>query len=335
MEERPDALALTGVASHLVGIGGSLRESAIEGLLPVASSPQARAIASLFNTTFVVCGVILAIVCGLIGYAIWKFRARSADEAPVQIEGNTRLEIAWTVAPFLVVVFLFVLSARAMSASDPPADREPDLVVTAHQWWWDVKYKSGAITANEIHIPTGTALVVRIESADVVHDFWVPELARKIDATPGRHPTIWMQADAPGTYLGTCAEYCGAEHAWMRIVVVAQSPEEFAVWEERQLRPARAPSNDASLRGARLFADKTCVKCHAIAGNGENARVGPDLTHLADRATLGAGVIGNTPGDLARWLKDPQRIKPGSHMPGLKLDDAQVADMVAYFSELQ
>ena len=299
-------------------------------------SPQARAIADLFGDTLLVCAVIFAIVVVLVGYALLRFRDRGGNgAAPLQNEGNTRLEIAWTVGPLLVLVAIFALSVRAMSASDPPADRAPDVVIVAHQWWWEVKYKSGAVTANEIHIPTGKPLVVGIESADVVHDFWVPELARKIDAVPGRSASIWMQADMPGTYLGSCSEYCGAQHAWMRIVVVAESPQDFAAWETRTLAPAVVPTDDAAARGAQAFTAMTCVKCHAIAGNGDGARTGPDLTHLADRHSLGAGVLKNTPTDLALWLKHPQQVKEGSHMPDVQLSDAQVADFVAYFGTLR
>ncbi len=301
--------------------------------LPTAGrSPQARAIADLFGDTLIVCGVIFTIVAVMVAYAAVRFRDRGTGATPVQTEGNTRLEIAWTLGPVCVLIWIFVLTLRAMSASDPPPDHEPDLVVVAHQWWWEVRYRSGAVTANEIHIPAGRALVVAIESADVVHDFWVPELARKIDAVPGRTSTIWLQADAPGSYVGACAEYCGAQHAWMRILVVAQPPDEFAAWEKAALLPAAVPATQASARGAQLFNRMTCVKCHAIGPDGP--RAGPDLTHLADRKTLGAGVMANTPTELARWLKHPQQVKEGSHMPDLLLSDAQVDDLVAYFGSL-
>ncbi len=164
----------------------------------------------------IVCAAILALVTGLVAYSIWKFRDRGGPE-PKQVEGHKRLEIAWTAAPLAIVAGIFALTLRAMDASDPPSDREPDLTVIAHQWWWEVRYKSGAVTANEIHVPTGKPLVVAVESADVVHDFWVPELGRKIDAVPGHANRVWMQADAAGTYIGACAEYCGVQHAWMRI----------------------------------------------------------------------------------------------------------------------
>ena len=301
-----------------------------------AHSPEAQAIQALFTQTLVICGVIGLVVAGLVGYCVYRFRERPGDVMPAQIDGNTRLEVGWTILPFLIVVGLVALTVKAVSASDPPAaGRKPDLVVVGHQWWWEIKYASGAITANEIHIPVGKKLLVQIEAADVIHDFWVPQLARKIDAVPGHPVTIWMQADAPGEYQGACAEYCGAQHAWMRIVVIADSPTDFEAWERKERAPAPAPVSEAEVRGARIYADKTCVKCHAIGGLGEQSRVAPDLTHLAARRTLGAGVLTNTKENLALWLEKPQEVKPQSHMPDLKLTKGEVADLVAYFESLK
>jgi cytochrome c oxidase subunit 2 len=298
-------------------------------------SPEARAIAQLFDQTLVVCAVIGVLVAVLLLICVVRFRASVRPAEPPQVHGHKMLEFAWTLLPLAIVIGLFVLTARAMAASDPPANREPDLVVVGHQWWWEARYPSGAVTANEIHIPAGKDLLVRVESADVIHDFWVPQLGRKIDATPG-HPThVWLQAEAPGTYAGACAEYCGSEHAWMRIVVVAQAQAEFDAWERHEHAQALAPPDGAPMHGASLFVNKTCVKCHAIAGLGEQVQVAPDLTHLAERHTLGAGVIANDPANLARWLRDPQGVKPGSHMPDLNLTDDEVNDLVAYFETLR
>src|SRR5580698_1719804 len=169
-------------------------------------SPEAAAISSLFGQTLIVCAVIGFVVAALVTICAVRFRAGKRPAEPPQIHGHTWLEIGWTAVPLAIVVALVVLSGRAMAASDPPVNREPDLVVVGHQWWWEAQYASGAITANEIHIPVGKDLLVRVESADVVHDFWVPQLGRKIDATPG-HPTfVWLQADTADTYLGACAE---------------------------------------------------------------------------------------------------------------------------------
>ncbi len=305
---------------------------------PVASpfdahSPEAHAIARLFGETLVVCAVVGAIVVGLVGYCVVRFRAGPRE--PSQTHGNTRLEIIWTLIPLAIVAGLFVRTAQTMGAADPPSDREPDLVVTGHQWWWEARYATGAITANEIHVPIGRDLLVRIESADVIHDFWVPQLGRKMDAVPGHPSFVWMQADAAGTYLGACAEYCGAEHAWMRIVVVAEPQTEFDAWERHQREPAPRPATEAAIRGARDFTTKTCVMCHSVGGSGDQARVAPDLMHLAQRHSLGAGVLGNTPEELAFWLRDPQGVKPGSHMPDAQLTEAEVGDLVAYFETLR
>jgi cytochrome c oxidase subunit II len=298
-------------------------------------SPQAHAIAALFTQTLAVCAVIGLLVTVLVGLCVVRFRAAVRPGVPPQTHGHTRLEIAWTIAPLLVVIGLFVLTSGAMAESDPPANREPDLVVIGHQWWWEARYPSGVVTANEVHVPAGKDLLIRIESEDVIHDFWVPNLGRKIDAIPGHPSTIWMQADVPGRYLGACAEYCGSEHAWMRIVVVAQPQAEFDAWQKHELEAALPPSDAASIRGAADFDGKTCIRCHSVAGRGDRVRIAPDLTHLAERSTLGAGVIDNDPVNLAHWLKDPQTVKPGSHMPDLNLTDDEVSDLVAYFETLK
>lgn len=298
-------------------------------------SAEARAIADLFTQTLVICAVILVVVTGLVVYCIIKFRARAGDAEPAQTQGHTRLEIAWTLVPFLIVVGLFTLTARTMGASDPPADRPPDVTIIAHQWWWEARYASGAIAANEIHIPAGRKLLVELQSADVIHDFWVPALARKIDANPGIANHLWLGADAPGVYDGACAEYCGTQHAWMRIRVIADAPADFDAWERRQREPAPAPGEAGAARGLALYQSLTCVRCHAIAGATPPVTIGPDLTHLASRTTLAAGLLPNDEKSLAAWLADPQLLKPGSHMPNLRLTPDQVADLVAYFGTLK
>lgn len=300
-------------------------------------SPGALAISTLFGQTLLVCAVIGAVVAGLVATCALRFRAGKRPDEPPQVDGHTSLEVMWTLIPLAIVSGLFILSARAMAAADPVPDREPNVIVTGHQWWWEARYASGALTANEIHVPVGRSILVRVESTDVVHDFWVPQLGRKVDAIPGHPTSLWMQADAAGTYLGTCAEYCGTEHAWMRIVVIAESQADFDAWDRHQREPAttsNTPSQSAR-RGVAVFHERTCVNCHAINGEGATARLGPDLTHVAERSTLGAGVLVNDPANLAHWLHDPQVAKPGSHMPDLKLSDAEVGDLVAYFETLQ
>jgi cytochrome c oxidase subunit 2 len=250
------------------------------------------------------------------------------------------IEIVWTLVPLVLLIVVFVFTVKVMVATEPSraegAGAEPDLIVVGHQWWWEARYpKSGSVAANEIHCPVGTRWLVRVESADVIHDFWVPPLGPKIDAVPGHPNYVWLQADAPGTYLGTCSEYCGAEHAWMRIRVVAQAPTDFERWVDEQERLPAPPTAAEAVRGARLFEQQTCVSCHQVRGTPANAMVGPDLTHVASRTTLGAGVMTNTPQHLTAWLENPQAIKPGIRMPDLHLSQSDAQALTAYLETLK
>jgi len=304
-------------------------------LIPV--SQQARDIDFLFQLMMAISGVIFLVVAGLVLYSAFRFRRRSDDPLPSQDFGNPRLEITWTVIPLLIVTAMFFLSVWTMHAVDPPPlDRQPDIDIVAHQWWWEVHYpETGIVTANEIHIPTGKNLLFRVTSADVVHDFWVPQLARKIDAIPNRMNHAWISAERPGLYLGTCAEYCGVEHAWMRIRVYAQAPEEFAAWQQDQLAIPARPTSGQAARGYALFMKLPCSNCHRIAGTPAQADIGPDLTHLGSRQTLAAGVLENTRGNLEAWIDDPQKLKPGCNMPNLQLEPLQLIALADYLKELK
>ncbi len=208
--------------------------------------------------------------------------------------------------------------------------------MVGHQWWWEARYpESGVITANEIHIPVGKPMSVELQSADVLHEFWVPELARKMTTVPGHPNHIWLQADKPGTYLGVCSEFCGTQHAWMRFLVVAEEGSKFEAWQRDQLRPSTVPVGDAAARGLSLFKQMTCAACHAIQGTDVVARVGPDLTHFASRQQLGGGVEENSEANLHRWLANPQEVKPGVMMPNFKFSDQQITDLVAYLETLK
>jgi cytochrome c oxidase subunit II len=299
-------------------------------------SPQARAIFDLGVESSVILAVIFAIVAGVIVYALMRFRWREGEADPHQVEGNKMIEIVWTAIPCAIVVALFTLTARTMSVADPPPAPEPDLIVIGHQWWWEARYpRSGVVAANEIHIPVGRPMSVQFDSADVLHEFWVPQLARKMTAVPGHPNHIWIEADTPGTYLGVCSEFCGTEHAWMHFLVIAEAPEVFAAWQTAQLRQAVPPTAPQALKGLALFERTSCVSCHAINGTVAVARVGPDLTHFASRRQIGAGIADNTPENLRRWLADPQQVKPGAKMPNFELTDEQLGQLVAYFEYLK
>ncbi|MHB8382464.1 MAG: cytochrome c oxidase subunit II [Candidatus Binataceae bacterium] len=300
-------------------------------------SPEAASIFHLFVAILLVMFAIFALVATLMTVAIVRYRDREGAPEARQEFGNPRLEIIWTVVPALLLAVIFVFTVRTIHASDPPAaGHAPDLRVIGHQWWWEAAYlNSGVVAANEIHIPVGHPLLLDIESADVIHDFWVPELGRKIDAVPGHPNHIWISADKPGTYLGTCAEFCGNEHAWMRIVVIAQTPADFAAWQRDQLTVPPVPLAGEAAQGAQIFRDQTCVNCHAISGTSGNKSIGPDLTHLAGRGIIAAGAAANTPENLFKWLKDPNSIKPETHMPNFQLSDAQAHALVAYMETLK
>lgn len=230
---------------------------------------------------------------------------------------------------------MVTIAAVAMPASAP----QTTVQVTAAQWWWDVRYRSPDpsrifSTANEIHIPVGRPVRVELDSRDVIHSFWIPQLAGKIDVIPGQTNTLWLQADAPGRYRGQCGEYCGAQHAHMAMWVVADEPKDYAAWSERQLRPAASPSSDALQRGQAAFV-ANCGACHAVRGTGAGGILGPDLTHLMSRRTIAAGLLPNTPGNLAAWIANAQAIKPGSRMPSMAISGASLSAIVAYLQSLQ
>jgi cytochrome c oxidase subunit 2 len=307
-------------------------------VFPVFSphSGFARSIASLSDGVLLVTLAILLLVVGLVSYASRKFRAQPGDATPKPVYGNVKLEVGYTFAFIVILAVISVFSIRAMEASDPPTSERDDLQIVAHQWWWEVRYPgAGIVTANEVHIPIHQPQQIGLLSADVIHDFWVPELGRKMDVIPGSENRTWFAADAPGTYFGACAEYCGQEHAWMRIRVVAETPENFRKWQRDQLVIPPPPETGDAAQGAQDFQQLSCASCHTIRGTPANARIGPDLTHVASRQTIAAGRLENTPSNLAKWLLEPDLVKPGCKMPNLHLPRQQQNELVAYLETLQ
>jgi cytochrome c oxidase subunit 2 len=299
------------------------------------ASPQAAQLLWLWNICMWVCGSVLATVTLSILYIIVRYRRRD-DHEPRQIAGNRKLEITWTLIPLGLVGLLFILSITAARAIDRPVRREPDIVVTGHQWWWAVKYPAAdAITANEIHVPVGREMLIGIETADVIHDFWVPRLGRKVDAIPDRRNFVWIRADQAGEYDGACAEYCGAQHAWMRFRIVAENPAAYQEWLGAQAMPATTPANGDAKLGQIRFAELTCANCHNIRGINPQKQYAPDLTHLASRKMLAAERIENTPANLRDWLREPNVVKPNCYMPNLKLSGDDLTELTAYLETLK
>ncbi|MBS0332812.1 MAG: c-type cytochrome [Proteobacteria bacterium] len=291
-------------------------------------------------------GISVAVVV-IIGIALaWAIgRRRAPPSGPSVLEGVGRpgaglewiyvgLSISVVVLAGCTVWTLFVLGRVLHPATRPKLTLE----ITAHQWWWEVRYRdpvAGRVftTANEIHIPTGQPVRVILSSPDVIHSFWVPKLAGKMDVIPGLTNVTWIEAAHPGRYRGQCAEFCGLQHARMAFFVTAQTPAAFAAWREGQLAGPAAVADPAAARGLALFAAR-CASCHTVSGTPAGGLVGPDLSHLASRETLAAGAIPNDPEHLDAWIADPAAIKPGVLMPKVPLTATERSQVVAYLRSL-
>ena len=306
-------------------------------------STPAEAIYELSLLVLVICAAIFLIVGGLLTYTIIRFRRRPDDDdrEPPQVYGSNQIELAWTVIPILIVFVLILVTARTIADIQHavrPADAL-DVTIIGHQWWWEIHYPEfGIVTANELHVPVSEPARRRptfltLESADVVHSFWVPQLAGKTDVIPNRENRMWIEPKQPGVYLGNCAEYCGTQHARMLIRVIAHPPGDFAQWVAAQQQP---PVNDPQAHGGRaLFFSTSCINCHAIQGTQAHGTFGPDLTHLMSRATLASGAVPNTPENLRAWVRDPQTLKEGCLMPNMQLTDTELDHIVTYLLTLK
>ncbi|MFN8641251.1 MAG: cytochrome c oxidase subunit II [Candidatus Binatia bacterium] len=301
-------------------------------------SPPAHDIHALSLLLFGICAAIFVVVAGVLTYAIARFRRRPDDDGaePPQVYGSNQIELAWTVIPLLIVFVLFLVTTRTLIAIEnavPPADALHVRVI-GHQWWWELRYPDqGVITANELHVPVDRATFLTLESADVVHSFWVPQLNGKTDVIPNRVNRMWFQPSQPGVYLGQCAEYCGTQHARMMLRVVADAPADFDAWVAAQRQPAAVVA--AAAPGRDRFLSVACVNCHRVGGTAADGAFGPDLTHLMSRATIAAGASANTADALRAWIANPDAIKPGALMPAMQLADAEVEQIVAYLTTLK
>jgi cytochrome c oxidase subunit 2 len=307
-----------------------------------ASSPS-RSIYDLSLFVLAITGGIFLVVGGLIVYAAVKFRQRPDDDGsePPQIFGSNQIELSWTIIPVLIVVVLFLATARMIfaiqDAPKPPSALE--VTTIGHQFWWEFRYPALHITAaNELHIPVSTdadprPTYMKLTSADVIHSFWVPRLAGKIDLLPNRINELWMDPHTPGHYVGQCAQFCGVEHAKMLLNVYVDTPEQFAAWVKQEQQPGA--QNPAAVAGRHEFESQACMNCHTIAGTAAHGQFGPDLTHFASRKTLASGAADNTTANLEHWIQDPDSIKPGALMPSMHLTPDQVGEITAYLNTLQ
>jgi cytochrome c oxidase subunit 2 len=285
---------------------------------------------------FGLAGTIYGVVVALLLLGLFRRRQPEPDGERHPAEARAWIIGGGVVLPVAVLLLLFALTLDTMASLAAPAGDALTVELVGHQWWWELRYLDGQVaTANELHIPAGQPVRLSLTSVDVIHSFWAPELHGKIDLTPGRTSSFWIEASQPGVYRGFCAEYCGDQHAKMAFLVIAEPPEQFAAWLERQRQAAPAPAEPQARQGLAVFQRAGCALCHTIRDAQAATGVGPDLTHLAGRRTIVAGTLANTRDNLASWLRDPQAIKPGNKMPRPDLTDEELQALLAYLESLK
>ena len=312
-----------------------------------AMGPQSNHIVDLWRVFLFTCTAVFVAILLALAYALWR-RPRAGDATPPDLsmvnrpEVRSRRHVANAVVASTVLLLLLVaasvFSDRAlarMSLRDAV-----NIEVTGHQWWWTVRYMDGGVsdffeTANEIHVPVGKPVVVRLKADDVIHSLWVPNLAGKKDLIPGRTSIMRFQADRPGVYRGQCAEFCGYQHALMGVFVIAEPPAQFEAWQQAQRAPALQPTDPQAQRGKAVFESTACAMCHSVQGTRAQGRHAPDLTHLASRQTLASGALPNTPQTLGAWIVNPQLYKPGTNMPAIPMSPQDLEAIVAYLGSLK
>jgi cytochrome c oxidase subunit 2 len=306
-------------------------------------STPAHSILGLSMFVLAITALIFVVVGGLLIYAVVKFRSNASGNGrePAQVYGSTQIELAWTIIPILIVVVLYLATARVIHAvqDEPEPATAVDVIAIGHQYWWEFRYpKLGIVTANELHVPVSDPshprpTFLQLLSADTDHSFWVPQLAGKTDLIPNHPNRMWIDPQRTGIFLGQCAQYCGTQHAKMLLRVYVDSPEDFAAWVRTQQQPAFEDSKAGE--GKRVFERTACINCHTVTGTAGNGRFGPDLTHLMSRSTIAAGAAANTPETLRLWIQNPEAIKPGALMPAMQLSNAELDAVVGYMETLR
>jgi cytochrome c oxidase subunit 2 len=296
--------------------------------------PAARTITSIWWPMVAVSTAVTIFVVVMGAYGVIKGRRLREEDIERHVPwGDRFILIAGLGVTGAILIGFFVFSV-ARTVSIARAEPGVEIQIIGHDWWWEVRYPNGAVTANEIHIPAGQRVNLTLTSVDVIHSFWVPQLGPKIDLIPGRTTHAWIKADAPGEFRGQCFEYCGLQHAHMVFYVVADPPQEFTTWMTNLALPANKPSSPLAVQGQQVFLSETCIGCHAIRGTTANGQLGPDLTHMATRQTIAAGTIPLTANTLALWITNPGHFKPGTTMPPTTLTSKQLNALVSYLMGL-
>jgi cytochrome c oxidase subunit II len=316
--------------------------------------PAAHSIASLSWFMTILFLVTIVIMWVLLAFAFYKRRGTLAEHAPIDAGGGQMwIAVGGIAIPLIVLTILFVLGLGllrdfpihgmhgGMNQQQMALMMKPEIRIIGHQWWWEIQYlnddpSQSFTTANELHLPTGRHVNIEVRTADVMHSFWVPALHGKVDLIPGQPNYIRIEASAPGEYKGQCAEYCGEQHAKMRILAIAQEPDEYQAWRQAQLRDSVEPVAAAAKAGQQIFLAGPCSMCHTVRGTVAGGRVAPDLTHIGSRQMIAANVYRNNDAYLEAWITHAQSLKPGAEMPNLtQFNGVQLADLVAYLRQLQ
>jgi len=330
-------LALVILALALSGCNGT--QSALD-----PAGPQAQDLARLFWIFSAVLGAIWLAVMAALGLSLRAHGPSNIDPLDTDPAAERRHSVVVTILAVATGATVLVLTALSYAAQKNLfAVEEEEAVtirVTGHQWWWEVRYEEPDAsrtftTANEIHVPVGQPIKVKLNSSDVIHSFWVPNLMGKQDLITGRENDIRFVAERPGVYRGQCAEFCGFQHAHMGLLVVAEPQEEFDRWRDGQIKAADPPRDPEGRKGQEAFLTKPCVMCHAVRGTPAGGRIGPELTHVASRRTLAAGTLPMSRGNLAAWIVDPHGVKPGVNMPLIKLEPDELNSIAAFLEGLK
>ncbi len=340
------------VSLFVVACGGDHPQSTIDP----ATSDFGQGIQDLYLMVFWWTMLILAVVWAVLAYILFRFRSRPGQPEPKKTHGHLGLEIGWTVGAAVIVVAITIPTIRTVFRTQAPAASDALIVeVVGHQWWWEFRYPAeGVVTANELHLPVGRPVELQMTSADVIHSFWIPRFGGKRDLNPwvrepdDRGPRVnrlKFTVDEAGIYLGQCAEYCGLAHGLMGMRAIAEPETDFRAWVQSMQSSPAPDSGSLADRGRETFMTSTCIACHAIAGTNARGVLGPNLTRLGARTTIGAGLLENTPANLAAWIRNPAEFKQGVKMPGVAegggglpptgLTDEQVEAIAAYLSSLR
>lgn len=331
------------LVAALLGLTTAACDGGAERYPQTAMDPKsdyAHAIDSLQDLTIYLGVGVGILVFGILAYILVRFRHKPGDPVPAQVHGNTTLELTWTLIPALLIAVIAVPTVRTIFSTQAEAPANALTVdVRGFQWWWEFRYPLAngdtVVTANEIHVPVGQPVHLRITSADVLHSFWVPQMGGKRDLVPNRINHIVFTPLEAGVYLGQCAEFCGASHALMKMRLIAHEPAEFERWLAHEAGPAVESADSAVLAGKQLVTAGTCAGCHTIQGTtAQFGRTGPDLTHIASRSTIAGGILDNNAANLHAWIDNPPLVKPGSLMPDLGHTPQEIDYIVAYLQTL-